>query len=85
MLRNITQRILLGSMLPVGVVTIMPNIMISDPGTKQTEVASYLGLAASASFCLAGTAGILNRIQVSYGFGIIGLTLQLGALAFMSM
>ena len=63
-----------------GFLTIFPNIMMSDDGTKRTQIASTIGLSASVAFLLSGIAGLFNcyilSIRLGYYLGILGIILQ---------
>lgn len=54
--------VLLG--LVLGMVTILPNLMLADGGTRVSQPASYIGMAASLSFIIGGVlAGIYNQCK----------------------
>jgi len=72
----------------VGFLTLFPNIMMSDDGTKRTQIASTIGLGASVSFLLSGITGLFNcyilSIRLGYYLGIFGIILQVISLLMIS-
>jgi hypothetical protein len=59
----------------VGFFSIFPNIMMSDDGTKMTQIASTIGLSASLILIFSGITGLLDY-NLSYYLCILGLILQ---------
>ena len=72
----------------VGFLTIFPNIMMSDDGTKTNQIASTIGLGASVAFLLSAITGIFNcyilSIKLGYYLGIFGIILQVISLLIIS-
>lgn len=71
-----------------GFLSVFPNIMISDNGSKPNQIASTIGLGASVSFILSGITGIFNlsifSISLGYYLGILGIILQILSLVIIS-
>ncbi len=59
-----------------GFFSIFPNIMMSDDGTKRTQLASTIGLGGSVAFLFSGITGLLGYYP-SYYLGILGIILQI--------
>ena len=71
-----------------GFLSVFPNIMMSDNGSKTNQIASTIGLGASILFILSGITGIFNfsifSLSLDYYLGIIGIILQISSLLIIS-
>ena len=84
-MNTIITRILIGGTgLGVGIITFLPNIMLSDNSSKKGLLAAKLGISASGLFGFAGILGLIHNkyipIKSSYICGGVALTLQISAL-----
>ena len=77
---NIVYFFIYSFVLLFGFLSVFPNIMMSDNGTKLNQFASTIGLGASVSFILSGITGIFNfsilSISLGYYLSILGIILQ---------
>lgn len=71
-----------------GFISLFPNIMMSDNGSKQNQIASTIGLGASVAFILSGITGLFNfyilSLSLGYYLGILGIILQITSLFIIS-
>lgn len=67
----------------IGALTVIPNAMLGDSGTKKAISASMFGFIASSSFALAGILGIIHCSQIPLIYAkrvaLIGLVSQITA------
>jgi hypothetical protein len=74
-------RILLGTMIPVGALTFIPNCMMSDK--YENEIASEFGIASSFLFMTGGFLGLFHgkNIPIRYSYACVtsGIILQVVA------
>jgi len=83
-MNNILERMLVFvSGTGIGIITLMPNIMMSDSGSKQGGLAAVIGLSASASFAASGITGLLHNKYlppvIATGLFCLGGILQVSA------
>jgi hypothetical protein len=69
-----------GFIILFGFISLMPNLMMCDDGTKRGSYASYLGLTASILFIISGITGLLNYNLIGIILLYIGSFLQIMAL-----
>lgn len=65
-----------------GFMTILPNVMMSDSGTKETMIASSIGLTSSILLISSGCIGLLNKyLPLTYAVNLrkLGVITQLCA------
>ena len=71
-----------------GFLSVFPNIMMSDNGSKSNQIASSIGLGASVSFILSGIIGLFNfsilSLNLGYYLCIFGIILQITSLLIIS-
>ena len=71
-----------------GFLSLFPNIMMSDNGSKPNQIASTIGLGASVVFLLSGITGLFNcyilSIRLGYYLGIFGIILQVSSFLIIS-
>ena len=71
-----------------GFLSLFPNIMMSDNGSKPNQIASTIGLGASVAFILSGITGLFNfyilSLSLGYYLGILGIILQITSLLIIS-
>lgn len=65
----------------IGVITFIPNVMLSDSGTEKAILASQCGVLSSATFVSAGVAGLLP-IPPGVTIGLTGAAVCLQIAAF---
>jgi len=71
LLLNIVKRISLGIMIPIGLITLIPNIMLIGSGSNQIRsIASNIGVLSSYIFITGGIIG-------SYKLGLLAMILQI--------
>lgn len=85
---NIVYFLIYTFVLLFGFLSVFPNIMISDNGSKPNQIASTIGLSASIAFILSGITGLFNfyilSISLGYYLGILGIVLQISSLLIIS-
>ena len=71
-----------------GFLSVFPNIMMSDNGSKSNQIASSIGLGASVSFILSGIIGLFNfsilSLNLGYYLCIFVIILQITSLLIIS-
>ena len=68
----------------IGVITFIPNVMLSDSETERAERAAFYGVSASAAFITAGITGLFNVANASVGLTGLAICLQITALTIIS-